>query len=66
MLKSAFVVGIGVREESKRSMSSFPRLRFCGYNPPVEIQLIKTVDRIREDVTEKTGLDLGQETSVRC
>lgn len=47
-------------------MSSFPCLRFCGSNPPVEIQLIKTVDRIREDVTEKTGLDLGQETSVRC
>lgn len=34
-------------------MNSFPCLRFCGSNPPVEIQLIKTVDRIREDVTEK-------------
>lgn len=60
------MVGIGVREESKRSMNSFPCLRFCGSNPPAEIQLIKTVDRIREDVTEKIGLDLGQETSVRC
>lgn len=47
------MVGIGVREESKRFMNSFPCLRFCGSNPPVEIQLIKTVDRIREDVTEK-------------
>lgn len=47
------MVGIGVREESKSFMNSFPCLRFCGSNPPVEIQLIKTVDRIREDVTEK-------------
>ena len=55
-------------EESKRSMSSFPCLRFCGSNPGENAmgKNLKTVDRTREDLTEKVGLDLGHVTSVGC
>lgn len=55
-------------EGSKRSMSSFPCLRFCGFNPGENAadKNLKTVYRIREDLTEKVGLDLGHVTSVGC
>lgn len=61
-------VGTGGGEQGRDSMSSVPYLRFYSFNPcgnSVDENLL-AADRVREDLTEDTGLALGHETNVGC
>lgn len=56
------------RTKCRDSVSSFPYFRFHSFNPcgnSVNKNLL-AVDRVRKDLTENTGLDLGHETNVGC
>lgn len=49
-------------------MSSFLYLRSYGFNPKgnsIDKNFL-AVDRVRDDLTENTGLDLGHETDIGC
>lgn len=57
-----------MREGGRRSLSSFLCLRVPGSNPTGKSvdKNFMAVDRIREDLTENIGLDLGHGTSGGC